>query len=126
MRAHFVRGQENPLDSLEIGRVQERKLKVIMADLKKAIESLVFELNLDRESIKEHRDAETISVSFNGEVRTIIGNIHPAEYYIGYDSNTIQRFYMGYEDMTTNETFGRNFPNIGECVNQLRIIINKK
>jgi hypothetical protein len=97
-----------------------------MANIKKAIEALVFEVNLDPESISEHWEGETIHVSFNGEVKTTVGNKHPAVYYIGYDPNTSNGYYMGYEDMTTNETRGRQEPTIRDCISTIKITIQEK
>ena len=123
MRAHFVRGAENPLDSLEVGRVKERNFARIMVQLKQAVKIIIADYNLDPKTMEGNTTKDHVFVSFEGKKETVIGVKHPGIYWLGWDTGEITGktgFYAGVEDMNTNEVWESHNETLGECMNKLR------
>lgn len=123
MRAHFVRGAENPLDSLGIGRVKARNFERLMVQLKQAVKIIIADYNLDPKTMEGHTTEGTVFVSFEGKKETVVGVKHPGIYWLGWDDGHVSGktgFYAGLEDMTSNEVWESHNETLGECMGKLR------
>ena len=96
MRAQFVRDTENPLDSLDIGRVEERRIDKWRKPLLKAVRSVADQFS-NTSGVIDQTGAQGpyIQVGFY-----CLGYF----WYMGYDINgTPGGFYCGYSEIGTDK-----------------------
>ena len=113
MRAQFVRHQENPLDTLDIGRIKERKFKKLFAEIKnEKIIPFMKKNKLDINTIsdfyyvEEKNGFENIGITFMGTI-----NMKECEYVIGYSEGGdrgYKSFLSGYNLGDGNWIWGKN------------------
>jgi hypothetical protein len=132
MRAKFINEIQNfergldPLDSMNIGRVAERKYAKVKGNIIRAMNIIVHDYNLNEENIKDETIAETICLIYSKNEEG-----YKEEFYIGFNPEEISGnfpayYYVGYNSDYNNRNWDESHLKTLElCMNQLREWLDK-
>jgi hypothetical protein len=129
VRAQFVRHSENPLDTLDIGRVEERKIRKYFSELKNDIIIPFMKKNkLDLKEIEdfyykeEKSSTENVGLSFMGTMKK-----KECEYMIAYTEGVreLKMFMCGYNLGDGNWIWGKTIDpkkagQLEDCLSQIK------
>ena len=110
---HFEHGG-NPLDSMDIGRVRERKIEKIWTEITDAIEKIATSFGENRED-QTGKDRITVGFTYKGDFYYVsfdLEDIEENEYAAGW----YKTVYLG-DTGNGDEVY---FHSLGSCIDQLK------
>lgn len=110
---NFERGLD-PKDAMQTGDVLFRKREKIKEELRKAVEILVYDLQISPMSVSENFDGESTEIEFKGLMYTST-KMRLCIYYIGWDHS----YYTGFA-YPDGHTSSGHYDTIEEAVNKIR------
>lgn len=122
MRAKFIRNTENPFDSLDIGRVEQRKSEMWKRPIMQALKGITINLNGDF-PLENHTGEQGAYLEYGFMMNGYY-------FFMGWDKLK-DIFYVGCSELTINITGHQEFINkeyseeetIDDCIYTLRSIV---